>query len=137
MVIHRQQEHHREIKKMKKVIRIDDREVMFKATALTPRIYRKIIGRDMISDMNKLSKSLKKVQEAKENNEDISFSSEDLIIFEDTAFIMALQADANIEQKTPDEWLDTFDMFSIYEVLPQLLALWGDNQKTTSIPKKK
>ena len=26
-----------------------------------------------------------------------------------------------------DDWLDQFEMFSIYEVLPQILELWGTN----------
>ena len=29
--------------------------------------------------------------------------------------------------KTIDEWLDQFEMFSIYEILPQILELWGSN----------
>ena len=121
---------------MDKIIRIDDKEVKFRATARTPRLYRASIGRDMIIDMNKLSKSLKRVKESDENGEEASFSSEDLQIFEDTAYIMARHANPDIPQKTPDEWLDTFNMFSIYEVLPDLLILWGENNKTTSIPKK-
>lgn len=121
---------------MDKIIRIDDEDVKFRATARTPRLYRALIGRDMIIDMNKLSKSLKRVKEADENGEEASFSSEDLQIFEDTAYIMARHANPDIPQKTPDEWLDTFNMFSIYEVLPDLLILWGENNKTTSIPKK-
>lgn len=122
---------------MDKIIRIDDKDVKFRATARTPRLYRALIGRDMIIDMNKLSKSLKRVKESDENGEEASFSSEDLQIFEDTAYIMARHANPDIPQKTPDEWLDTFNMFSIYEVLPDLLILWGENNKTTSTPKKK
>ena len=32
--------------------------------------------------------------------------------------------------------LDQFDMFSIYEVLPQILELWGDNLATEVAAKK-
>ena len=35
-----------------------------------------------------------------------------------------------------DDWLDQFDMFSIYEVLPQILELWGDNLATEVAAKK-
>ena len=38
--------------------------------------------------------------------------------------------------KTIDEWLDQFDMFSIYQVLPQILELWGDNLMTDVQAKK-
>ena len=37
---------------------------------------------------------------------------------------------------TIEEWLDQFDMFSIYEVLPQILELWGDNVATDIKAKK-
>ena len=121
---------------MDKVIRIDDKDVEFRATARTPRLYRMITGRDMIIDMNKLSKSFKRVKEADEKGEESSFSSQDLLIFEDTAYVMARHANPDIEQKTADDWLDTFNMFSIYSVLPELLILWGENQKTTSTAKK-
>lgn len=122
---------------MDKVIRIDDRDVEFRATARTPRLYRVITGRDMILDMNKLSKSFKNVKKSAEKNEEVSLSTEDLLIFEDTAYVMARHANPNMEEKTADEWLDGFNMFSIYEVLPKLLELWGENQRTTSVPKKK
>lgn len=121
---------------MDKVIRIDDRDVEFRATARTPRLYRAIIGRDMIIDMNNLSKSYKKIVEAKKEGKEETFSSQELMVFEDAAYVMARHATPDIEEKTPDEWLDTFGMFSIYEILPQLLVLWGENQKTTSKAKK-
>lgn len=118
---------------MDKTINIDGKEIKFRATARTPRLYRFIIGRDMIQDMAKLEKSFKKVNESEE-----SFLTEaDLQIFEDTAYIMARHADPDMEARDPDSWLDEFDMFSIYEVLPQLLELWAMNNKTTSKAKKK
>ena len=35
-----------------------------------------------------------------------------------------------------EDWLDQFDMFSIYEVLPQILELWGENLVTDVTSKK-
>lgn len=122
---------------MDKVIRIDDKDVKFRATARTPRLYRVIIGRDMIIDMNQLAKKYRKVNEAKKNGDNLSFTSKELQIFEDAAYVMARHATPDIEQQTADDWLDSFNMFSIYEVLPHLLELWGLNQKTTSTAKKK
>ena len=60
---------------------------------------------------------------------------EDLEIFENLAYIMALQADSSIPA-TIDEWLDRFDIFSIYQVLPQILELWGENLMTEVEAKK-
>ena len=42
------------------------------------------------------------------------------------AYIMAYHADNNIPP-TIEDWLDQFDMFSIYEILPEILKLWGEN----------
>ena len=47
-------------------------------------------------------------------------------IFENVAYIMALHADTSIPS-TIEDWLDQFEMFSIYEVLPEILELWGSN----------
>ena len=49
-----------------------------------------------------------------------------LKIFENVAYIMALHADPSTPASI-DEWLDQFEMFSIYEVLPEILELWGSN----------
>lgn len=43
-------------------------------------------------------------------------------MFENIAFIMAKHADPSIPD-TPEEWLDNFNTFSIYQVLPQLIEL--------------
>lgn len=117
---------------MDKVVSIDGKEVKFRATARTPRLYRAIIGRDMIADMNRLQKVFDP-NKAEESNLDMI----DLQIFEDTAYIMARHANPDMTEKTADEWLDTFDMFSIYEILPQILELWAVNTKQTSQSKKK
>ena len=37
---------------------------------------------------------------------------------------------------SPDEWLEQFNTFSIYEVLPQLFELWGVNLETQAESKK-
>lgn len=117
---------------MDKTVEIDGREVKFRATARTPRLYRMVIGRDMIQDMNKLMKAYDK---KKQNDDELDVI--DLQIFEDVAYAMARHANPDIEQKTADEWLDTFNVFSIYEVLPHILELWAINTKQTSTAKKK
>ena len=48
---------------------------------------------------------------------------------------MAYHADNTISESI-DEWLDQFEMFSIYEVLPEILALWGTNLITDIDSKK-
>lgn len=86
----------------------------------------------MIQDMNKLIKAF----ENKQKDED-EFDVINLQIFEDVAYTMARHANPDIEEKTADDWLDTFDMFSILEVLPHILELWAVNTKQTAKSKKK
>lgn len=124
---------------MDKMIEIDGREIKFRATARTPRLYRGLLMRDLIKDMNALAKSYKRVQEARKSDPEAtdSLTIEDLTIFENAAFVMAKQANPDMEEKTADDWLDSFSMFSIWEILPQILDLWKLNNLQTSTPKKK
>ena len=39
-------------------------------------------------------------------------------------YIMAKHADSNVPDN-PDDFLEQFNTFSIYEILPQLIELWG------------
>ena len=57
-------------------------------------------------------------------------------MFENIAFIMAKHADPSIPD-TVEDWLDEFNTFSIYQVLPELIDLWGMNVQTQSESKKK
>ena len=58
-----------------------------------------------------------------------------LEMFENIAYVMAKHADPNISD-TPEEWLDDFNTFSIYQVLPKIIELWGLNVRTDAEAKK-
>ena len=112
-----------------------------RASALIPRLYRFKFGRDMIRDLTELKKKFEKIKAQAENVSEEEQSQEqlsvlDLTIFENTAWLMAKHADISIPYD-PDEWLQEFDMFSIYEVLPQIMELWNLTNMTTAISKKK
>ena len=107
---------------LSKTVKIGDREVAFKSSAAIPRMYRIKFGRDIFKDLTRLEKSYKDKGEGNSDN----FEIEDLEIFENVAYIMALHADPTIP-KTIEEWLDQLEMFSIYEILPEILELWGSN----------
>lgn len=111
---------------MEKTIKIDGKDVRFKATAATIRMYRQLTGRDMLLDMQSL----------RDLSTTDGMSVEALTVFENVAYVMAKQADPTIPD-TADEWLDTFEMFSIYVVLPEIVELWHANELGTSKPKKK
>ena len=114
-----------------KQIEIDGRPVAFKASAALPRIYRVKFGRDIFADVAKL-------QTATEGGdpEESALAPETLTLFEDVAYTMAKHADDSVPD-TVEEWLDLFDVFSIYFILPQIVELWRLNEKTTATPKKK
>lgn len=114
-----------------KAIQIDGQKVLFKASAAIPRLYRMKFHRDVYKDLRDLEKSIEN-QEEQTSSMDI-FSLE---IFENIAYIMAKHADDSIPS-TPEEWLDNFSTFSIYQVLPELIQLWGLNIQTTVETKKK
>lgn len=112
-----------------KTIAICGQPVRFCASAATPRLYRLKFKRDIFADMQKLTKDFQ------ERNAGTDLAVESLEIFENVAYIMAFQADRTIPD-TIDQWLDQFEMFSIYEVLGELVQLWGDNLFTASTAKK-
>ena len=115
---------------MTQTIEIDGQPVKFRASAAIPRIYRMRFHRDIYRDLSALEKSLGNQDEGNSNLDLFS-----LEMFENIAFIMAKHADASIPD-TPEEWLDNFNTFSIYQVLPKLIELWGLNVQTTVQSKK-
>lgn len=125
---------------MEKVITVDGREVGFKATALTPRLYRHLLGKDMVSDMTQLMKAYRKAEAlgpnaTEEEKQEAQLKVVDLEIFENAAWVMARQYDPENTPKHPNDWLDGFETFSIMKVMPTIVELWRVNQDTTSVPK--
>ena len=111
-------------------IEIDGKQVSFKASAAIPRIYRIKFHRDVYKDLAALEKAVGK--NAEENSNLDMFSLE---MFENIAYIMAKHADPSIPD-TPEEWLDNFNTFSIYQALPKIIELWGLNVQTDVQSKK-
>ncbi len=115
---------------MTQTIEIDGKQVPFRASAAIPRIYRLKFHRDIYKDLRELEKS---IGNGDEDNSNLDLFS--LEMFENIAYIMAKHADANIPD-TPEAWLDEFNTFSIYQVLPKLIELWGLNVATQVESKK-
>jgi len=116
---------------MKQNIEIDGKQVPFRASAAIPRIYRMKFHRDIYKDLRSLEKSI-----GDGNPDESSLDMFSLEMFENIAYIMAKHADSTIPD-SPEEWLDGFNTFSIYQVLPQLIGLWGLNTQTEVDSKKK
>lgn len=115
---------------MTKTISIDGREVTFKASAAVPRLYRLKFRRDIYKDLAELDKAVDR-----NDPEHSTLDSFSLELFENIAFIMAKHADPSIPD-SPEVWLEDFNTFSIYQVLPQIIELWGLNVQTEIESKK-
>lgn len=143
---------------MDRTVTIDGKTVTLRASALVPRLYRHLIGRDIIRDMATLKASYNAALKAQETGADeegqntAAMTAMDLEIFENIAWVMLkhgaefrdtesgrvlMNGDMTVGQ-SPDEWLEQMDgVFSVYDVLPVILELWDANQRTTSTPAKK
>ena len=112
---------------MEKTINVDGKECKFKSTAAIPRMYRMKFGRDIFVDLGKLEKKIK--------NKDEPFAIDSLEIFEDIAYIMHKHGDPS-QPDNIDTWLDQFETFDIYKVLPEIISLWKINNDGMSTAKK-
>ena len=113
-----------------KTISIDGMDVPFKASAAVPRMYRLKFRRDIYKDFSELQKDV-----SENDHENSALGIESLEVFENIAYIMAKHADSTVPNE-PDEWLENFNTFSIYEILPELIELWGMNVETQVKAKK-
>lgn len=122
---------------IKKNILVDGIEVPFKASAAVPRLYRLKFGRDIYRDFAALQSAVEESEDEDSDEKKTSaLSIESLEVFENVAYIMAKHADPEGVPSEPDEWLERFNTFSIYEILPQLIDLWGLNIETQAESKK-
>ena len=119
----------------------------FRSSAAVPRIYRLMFSRDLFKDMSKLADELDKSNRLEEKEKkkaeaegrayvkSSALPLSSLEMFENIAYVMAKHADPEVPD-TPEDWLDGFNTFSIYQILPQIIDLWGLNVQTESESKK-
>lgn len=112
---------------MEKKITVSGKECTFKSSAALPRIYRMKFGRDIFVDLSKLEREMKKKD---------AIPAASLETFENIAYIMHKHGDAS-QPDDINEWLEQFETFDIYKVLPEILTLWNLENVTTSVAKKK
>lgn len=142
--------------KLEKTIEVGEgRSVTFRASALSPQAYRKLFNRDFFKDLEKLadleeiSSQVEKAAGEEESDsyaaayKDIPLTTDDYNMFMRIAFCMAYQgevrglnpeASKRFMEKYPDmwTWLDSFETFSMFQILPQILELWGLMQRHRS-----
>ena len=136
---------------MRKTITINGTEYKFKSSAAIARIYRLKFGRDIFVDMQKIEKQIKIQQRLKDEMQkkcekegtefdESEFESEipieSLEMFENIAFLMHKHGDTT-QPDDINEWLDQFETFDIYEILPEIMDMWKAENKQMSVSKKK
>lgn len=103
---------------MEKTIEIDGKQVRFKSTAATPLRYKAQFGKDYFSEIMKLE-GLTKLGKAKNKAE--ALKEIDFDTFYNLVWILAKTADKSIPE--PLEWLDGFEEFPLFEIIPQVQDL--------------
>lgn len=123
---------------MKKTLMISGIECHFKSSAAIPRMYRLKFGRDIFVDMQKLQKQVsiqEKIKKESGGETESTLPIDSLEMFENIAFLMHKHGDSN-QPSEIDDWLGQFETFSIYEIFPEILEMWGLENKQMSSPKK-
>ncbi len=115
---------------LSKTVVIDGKSIRFGASAGIPRLYRHKFRRDLMKDLSILQAALEK-----RTKDEVPFDIPSLEVFENVAYTMAKYADPSIAD-TPEEWFDEFGVFSIYDILPEIIDLWVLNMETLVDAKK-
>lgn len=123
---------------MTKTVKAGGREITLRVSALLPRKYRYKFGRDMVKDINGLRRRLIEiVDKYKAGDLSEDFTADEVEAFEDLTWTFAKAGDPTVPDSV-EEWLDTFEeVFGVYTLLPEILVLWTESERTTSEPAKK
>ena len=121
---------------MTKTVVVDGRKVPLRSSAAIPRLYRIKFHRDIIQDMAAIQRAVEKSRAENPDGTASTIPPDALELLENIAYLMAKHADPQVPG-TADEWLDGFEMFSIYAVFPAIQELWDDNIRQLSVPAKK
>jgi len=111
---------------MKKNVTLCGKACTLENNALLPRRYRNQFGRDLIIDMKTMVDAYQK--------DKANFNAE---VLENITWLMLKEAGEQVGEN-PEEWLAGLDdAFAVYEVIGDVVDLWGKGRETTSRPKKK
>lgn len=114
---------------MEKILTIDGRQVRFKSTGAFLLRYKAQFGRDALQDIFKLQAAVGTDGQIKDA------SALDLEIIFNLVWTLAKTADPKIPP--PMEWLDTFDVFPLQEIVPEVTEMIFSSLGSTVEPKKK
>lgn len=110
---------------MEKTIEIDNKKVSFKSTAATPLRYKAQFGKDFFVDIMKLSSlygfNPKKIDLKKIDKLDFE-------VFYNIIWVLAKTANKKIPD--PITWLDEFEEFPLFDIIPELQDLILSSMQT-------
>lgn len=122
---------------MIRTIEVNGKQMKAVSNALLPRSYRFHFGRDLIVDMRKFGKSYTIAGQDSEGKPIYELTDEaDTSILENVSWLM-LKAGGEPVGDTIEEWLETVDIFDLYEIEHACLQLWRDSERQTASLKKK
>lgn len=101
---------------MEKTLTIDGKDIRFKVTGAVPLRYSQQFGNDFFADILKMSSLANKKTLSEKDISMIDFE-----VFYNIAWTFAKTADKSIPE--PIEWLDKFEEFPMYEIIPELQEL--------------
>lgn len=122
---------------MEKTLNIDGRQVTFKSTGAFLLRYKMQFKREALQDIIKLQYAINEVEDENGNKHyTISdINAFDLEVFYNLIWTLAKTADSTIP--TPMEWLDSFNLFPLMDILPELMDMITSSMRSTAEPKKK
>lgn len=113
---------------MEKTLTIDGKEVTFKSTAATPLRYKAQFGKDFFSDILKMNALANLKGKAEEIDLD-TLKHLDLEVFYNLLWTMAKTKDSSVPD--PITWLDGFDEFPLFEIIPEVQELIMNNLQSS------
>lgn len=110
---------------MERTIEIDGKNINFKSTAATPLRYKAQFGKDFFADIIKLS-SLDGLNSKKIDLKKID--KLDFEVFYNIIWVLAKTANKKIPD--PITWLDEFEEFPLFDIIPELQDLILSSMQT-------
>ena len=110
---------------------VDGQEIPFRTSAALPRLYRQFFGSDVFIDLNNIRT---KTVKSKKGKSEATLPPEALLTIENLAYTMAKHADPSIPDDV-NEWLGQFSTTAIYMISQEIMLMWNEEQKTSSVPK--
>lgn len=115
---------------MEKILDIDGKQVKFKSTGAYLLKYKAQFKRDAIQDIFKLAAAIDQ-----DTNEIKNIEALDLEIFYNLVWTLAKTADPSIPP--PMEWLDSFSVFPLLDIIPDVVDMIFSCMTSTTLSKKK